>query len=100
MAVQRGELPVDFFQSATRREVVVETPLAPRDRLCLAGARYWGEANHEEIELDTAANKATAAAVRARLCKQTPDDAEFIEGGLQAAATRAVERFIIQNRAP
>ena len=40
VAMAHGWLPDDFFDVATRPDVVVETPLAPAGRVYLAGARY------------------------------------------------------------
>ena len=40
VAVCNGWLPKTFFETATRPDVIIETPLAPKGRMYLSGVRY------------------------------------------------------------
>ena len=40
VAICNGWLPADFFETATRSDVMIETAIAPEGRMYLSGARY------------------------------------------------------------
>ena len=51
VAVSNGWLPANFFEMATRPDVMIETPLAPEGRIYLSGARFHFQEEADGLNL-------------------------------------------------
>jgi tRNA U38,U39,U40 pseudouridine synthase TruA len=51
VAICNGWLPADFFETATRSDVMIDTPVAPEGRMYLSGARYHFQEETDDLNL-------------------------------------------------
>jgi len=103
--MQRGALPNDYFWLATRKDVVLETPMAPLERLYFAGARFlFAEISRRTFFKDDASTRIWIAGLRESLiqrAKLAGDTDEWLfdaekdwiqrKGALDALRTRQAE---------